>query len=367
VAKKTNKRKGASQKGLTYKDSGVDIDVGNRLASSYLTHIRNTHTSQVVKNDGGFAGLYRVNGAPGLFPFRGKGDPLLVSGADGVGTKLQIAFALDRHDTVGIDLVAMSVNDILVQGARPLFFLDYIATGAADERIQAEVVKGIADGCLQAGCALLGGETAEHPGEFPKGQYDLAGFVVGAVESSRLITGDKVKAGDVILGLASSGLHSNGYTLARKALLEVGKLKLDKVLPELGCSLGEEMLRPTKIYVDDVFSVLDAYERRPVVKGLVHITGGGLYENVPRILPDGCGAEISTSRWPVPPIFPLIAKCGKVAKREMFRVFNMGIGMLMIVPARNAASVTQRLQERGTQAYEIGRVVPGKKAVKLVR
>ncbi|MFH0910549.1 MAG: phosphoribosylformylglycinamidine cyclo-ligase [Planctomycetota bacterium] len=352
------------RKGLTYRDAGVDIDAGNDLARMYVRCIHSTLGPQVIPNDGGYAGLYRLRGAPGLFE-RKFSDPVLVSGTDGVGTKLKIAFALHRHDTVGIDLVAMNVNDILVQGAEPLFFLDYIATGKVEKEVLSAVVQGVAEGCRRAGCALLGGETAEMPGFYAEGEYDLAGFAVGVVERKRLLTGRTIGPGDRILGLASSGLHSNGYSLARKALLETGGLDLHAFQRALGSSLGEALLTPTRIYVQPVLSVLRGYRVKKAVKGIAHITGGGFLDNIPRILPPGCDAEIRVDRWKVPPIFDLIAHAGRIPKQELFRVFNMGIGMVMIVSPYSAQAIQARLRRQGEEVVEIGRIVRGKGEVRL--
>lgn len=355
-----------AKKGLTYKDAGVDIDAGNELVSDYLHHMRSTFGPQVLQNDGGFAGLFRLRGTPGLFE-RKISDPLLVSATDGVGTKLKIAFAMDKHDTVGIDLVAMSINDILVQGAEPLFFLDYVATAKVDKKVLSALVAGISEGCKQAGCALLGGETAELPGFYKKGEYDLAGFGVGVVERKKVIDGKDVEKGDVILGLPSSGLHSNGYSLARKALLEAGKLSLKTEIEELGCTLGEELLRPTKIYAADIVNILRKYKVKKPVKALAHITGGGLIENLPRVLPEKCDAEIDIKTWKTPEIFKLIAKCGKVAEKELYRVFNMGIGMVMVVSEASAKTITESLNKNGSGCIRIGRIVQGKGEVRLIK
>jgi phosphoribosylformylglycinamidine cyclo-ligase len=363
VCKKKSKTAAKKSKGLTYKDAGVDIDAGNDLAKKYLTSMQSTYTKQVLKNDGGFAGLLRLSGSQGLSAGKGS-DPLLVSATDGVGTKLKIAFKMDKHDTVGIDLVAMSINDIIVQGAAPLLFLDYVATGKVEKKVLCEIVEGVAEGCRQAGCALLGGETAELPGFYKKGEYDLAGFGVGVVERKKVITGKGVRQGNVILGLASSGIHSNGYSLARKALLEKGKMRLKGYVDELGCKLGEELLRPTKIYSKSIMSVINSAKVNPI-KALAHITGGGLIENLPRVLPLNCSAEINTKLWDVPAVFDLIGKVGGVQKREMFRVFNMGIGMAVVVPASKAAGVAKKFEQQGQKCYTIGRIVKGNGKVKL--
>ncbi len=354
-----------AKKPLTYKDSGVDIDTTNALVGNYLKIVKSTYNPGVIKNDNGFGGLFRLQGAPGLFAKRWR-DPVLVSGTDGVGTKLKIAFMLDKHDTVGIDLVAMSVNDVLVQGAEPMFFLDYIGIAKADKRVLVDLVKGVADGCKQANCALLGGETAELPGLYAKGEYDLAGFAVGVVEKKRLIDGSQVEAGDIILGLPSSGLHSNGFSLARKALLETGGLKLNGKSAELGCTLGEELLRPTKIYVKPVMAAFMAYKVKRPIRALAHITGGGLLENVPRVLPADCDAVFNLEAWEVPPIFRLIQKAGGIEDQEMFRVFNMGLGMIMVVTPPSVETVLEKLKKAGCKAKVVGRITEGRREVRLV-
>ncbi|MDR1744594.1 MAG: phosphoribosylformylglycinamidine cyclo-ligase [Planctomycetota bacterium] len=354
-----------AKKRLSYKDAGVDIDVTNKLVGDYLRIVKSTYNPGVIRNDNGFGGLFRLQGAPGLFSRRWR-DPVLVSGTDGVGTKLKIAFMMDKHDTVGIDLVAMSANDILVQGAEPMFFLDYIGIAKSDRRVLVDLVKGIADGCKQANCALLGGETAELPGLYAKGEYDLAGFAVGVVERKRLIDGSQVQAGDIIIGLPSSGLHSNGYSLARKALLEKGGLKPGSKIAELGCTLGEELLRPTRIYVKPVLAALGAYTTKRPIRALAHITGGGLLENVPRVLPPDCDAVFNLDAWEIPPVFRLIQKTGNVDEREMFRVFNMGLGMILVTTPPSVETVLGRLKKAGCKAKVVGRITEGGKEVRLV-
>lgn len=349
-----------SEKGITYKDAGVDIDTGNELASKYTELMESTFGSGVVRNDGGFGGLFSLKGLTGQCDFfsRFMDEPILVAGADGVGTKLKLAFMLGKHDTVGIDLVAMSVNDVLVQGAQPLFFLDYIGTGRCDKDTMLALVTGVAEGCRQSGCALLGGETAEMPGFYPEGEYDLAGFAVGIVEKSVLLDGSKVGSGDVILGLSSSGLHSNGFSLARKALFEVGGYKVDSNIEELKTTLGEALLEPTRIYVKPVMKALELGDKAPI-HGLVHITGGGITENTPRILPKNCNAEIKLGSWSKPAIFDTIQNAGNIAEDEMYRVFNMGIGMLVICPESSVEAVKATLEENGETAFEIGKVIDG--------
>ncbi|HHY36195.1 MAG TPA: phosphoribosylformylglycinamidine cyclo-ligase [Firmicutes bacterium] len=338
---------------LTYAGAGVDIEAANRAVKLLAEHIRSTRRPGVVGDIGGFGGLFRL-------PLGQYREPVLVAGTDGVGTKLRLAFALDIHDTIGIDAVAMCVNDILVQGAEPLFFLDYLAVGKLVPEQVAAIVSGVAAGCREAGCALLGGETAEMPGFYPPGEYDLAGFAVGVVEAAKIIDGSTIVPGDQIIGLPSSGLHSNGYSLARKALLEEAGFSLDRYFPELGRTLGEELLTPTKIYVKEVLPLL----RRFPVKGLAHITGGGLVENIPRILPPGCRARIRCSSWQVPPIFQLIRRAGRISAAEMHRVFNMGIGLVII--ADPAAAEEIRASFSGSPPPVIGEIVAGERAVELV-
>ncbi|MFW6161248.1 MAG: phosphoribosylformylglycinamidine cyclo-ligase [Planctomycetota bacterium] len=345
--------------GLTYRDSGVDIEAGNEFTEAIRQHLTSTFGPQVIDNQGGFAGLYSIPGNVSLFAHRCQ-NPVLVAGADGVGTKLRVAQMADRHDTVGIDLVAMCVNDLLVQGALPLFFLDYLATGALERRVSLELVKGIAEGCRQADCALLGGETAEMPGFYGPGEYDLAGFAVGMVERARLIDGRrKTQPGDVILGVASTGIHSNGYSLVRRLFFEQEEMRLDQIVPELGCTLGEELLKPTRIYVRPVRTVLTHYRVKVVVHAIAHVTGGGLMENVPRVLGRQCVARVEKAAWPRPPIFELIQRLGGVDEAEMFRVFNMGIGMVLVVSPYYADSVARRLESHGDRVTVIGEVVRG--------
>ena len=327
---------------LSYRDSGVDIDAGDALVERIKPLAKRTLREGVLGGLGGFGALFEV-------PKRYR-EPVLVSGTDGVGTKLRLAFALNRHDTVGIDLVAMSVNDVLVQGAEPLFFLDYFACGKLDVDTAATVVAGIAQGCEQAGCALIGGETAEMPGMYPPGEYDLAGFAVGAVEKSKIITGQDIAAGDVVLGLPSSGAHSNGYSLVRK-IIERAKPVLDAPF-EGGKTLAEAVMAPTRIYVKPMLSVLAALS----VKGMAHITGGGLRENIPRVLPKTVKAVIEQSSWQRPKIFQWLQSEGGVAEDEMHRVFNCGIGMVVIVARENVAQALRLLHAAGEEAVEIGHI-----------
>jgi phosphoribosylformylglycinamidine cyclo-ligase len=323
-----------------YKQAGVNIEAGYEAVERMKKHVQKTARAGVLGSLGGFGGMFDLSAL-------NLQEPVLVSGTDGVGTKLMIAFWLDQHDTIGIDAVAMCVNDIVVQGAEPLFFLDYIACGKAKpEKIEA-IVKGIADGCEQAGCALIGGETAEMPGLYSESEYDLAGFTVGACEKSQLITGENIKPGDVLVGLASSGIHSNGYSLVRKVF---NNWALTEYVDELGCSLGEELIKPTKIYVKPVLSALKKFE----IKGMAHITGGGFIENIPRMLPNGLGADIFDKSWDIPPIFNLITTVGQIEPQEMYNIFNMGIGMVMAVDKEIAPDLISHLQQCGEAAYEMG-------------
>ena len=331
--------------GTTYKDSGVDITAGDALVERIRPLAARTLRPEVLSGVGGFGGLFAL--PPGRYR-----EPVLVAGTDGVGTKLKVAFAAGRHSTIGIDLVAMSVNDVLTSGAEPLFFLDYFATSHLEVDQAAAVVAGVAEGCAQAGCTLLGGETAELPAFYGKGEYDLAGFCVGVVERCRIIDGRSIRPGDAVLGLASSGLHSNGYSLARRVLLEMGQLPLQAKPEGLARPLGEELLEPTRIYVKDILALREAVD----VRGLAHITGSGLPGNVPRCLPEGTRAVLHASRWPCPPIFSLIAKLGKVTREEMFSTFNMGLGMVCVVAEAEVAAALVLLNGRGVAAYDVGRV-----------
>ena len=333
---------------MTYADAGVDIDAGNYSVQLIKDSVKATYRPEVLGDLGGFGGLFALNS--GKYK-----EPVLVSGTDGVGTKLKLAFLLDKHDTIGQDAVAMCVNDILVQGAEPLFFLDYLAVGKLDPEQVAAVVKGVADACKESGCALIGGETAEMNGFYPVGEYDIAGFAVGAVEKSKIITSERVKAGDVLLGLPSSGVHSNGYSLVRKIVCEKKGLKGDEVIPELGKSIGEELLTPTRLYPKTCLPLIEKFD----IHGMVHVTGGGYYENIPRALPDNMGAEINVDAWEVPAIFKLLKEWGNVDWHEMYRTFNMGIGMIIIVSADEAEKVKSFLAEKGETCYTIGTVTEG--------
>jgi phosphoribosylformylglycinamidine cyclo-ligase len=328
-------------KSLTYRDAGVDIDAGDQLVENIKPYAKKTMRPEVLAGIGGFGALC---GIPAKYR-----EPVLVSGTDGVGTKLKLAFELNRHDTIGVDLVAMSVNDILVQGAEPLFFLDYFACGKLDVATATDVVKGIADGCAQSGCALIGGETAEMPGMYPAGEYDLAGFAVGVVEKSKIIDGKSIAAGDAVLGLASSGAHSNGYSLIRRIIAQ-NKTALSTQFD--GKALSDLILAPTRIYVK---SMLQLMARLPV-KGLAHITGGGIVDNVPRILPEHLTARLERKSWPLPPLFAWLQREGNVADAEMLRVFNCGIGMAVIVAEQHAAEAADVLRAAGETVWRIGSV-----------
>lgn len=338
-----------------YKRAGVDIHAGYEAVNRIKKHTVRTMRSEVLSSIGGFGGLFQLD----LSRYK---NPVLVSGTDGVGTKLKIAFSLDKHDTIGIDCVAMCVNDIAVLGAEPLFFLDYIGCGKLEPRIIEEIVKGVAEGCVQAGCSLIGGETAEMPGMYENGEYDIAGFAVGVVEKDRILDGKGIKPGDLVLGLASSGLHSNGFSLVRKLLLEEKGMKLDSYVDTLGKTLGEELLTPTRIYVSSLLKVRDL----SILKGVSHITGGGFIENIPRVLPKGCAVEIDYGSWPVPPIFQLLKDMGNLKGIEMFNTFNMGIGLVMFVSnekSNEVHSLISLLEEAGEKVYLIGRVIEGDKEV----
>jgi phosphoribosylformylglycinamidine cyclo-ligase len=333
--------------GFSYKRAGVNIDAANEAVERIKGIAASTFRSEVLSELGGFGGLFALS------PQRYR-QPVLVSGCDGVGSKLKIAFLLNKHNTIGIDCVAMCANDVLAQGAEPLFFLDYLSVGKLDPLQVEQIVEGIAEGCRQAGCALIGGETAEMPGFYREGEYDLAGFIVGVAEKNRLINGVNIEAGDRVIGLPSSGLHSNGYSLVRKVLLEHARLDLDAVYEGMKVTLGEELLRPTKIYVSALLPLLE----HDMIKGIAHITGGGLLENLPRILPQGLGAELYQKKWERPPIFELIREMGAVKEEEMFRTFNMGIGLVFVVSAK---AVPRILGDREMKAYgarEIGEIVP---------
>lgn len=333
---------------MTYRDAGVDIDAGNESVSLIKDSVRATYRPEVLGDLGGFGGLFALRAQD----YR---EPVLVSGTDGVGTKLRLAFLLNRHDTIGQDAVAMCVNDILVQGAEPLFFLDYLAVGKLEPAQVADVVSGVARACKESGCALIGGETAEMAGFYPVGEYDIAGFAVGVVERERLITSARVKAGDVLLGLPSSGVHSNGYSLVRKIVFEHKGFRGDEYMEELGRSIGEELLTPTRLYPQVCLPLIRDFD----LHGMVHITGGGFYENIPRALPDGMGAEVDATAWEMPAVFRLLQEWGNVDWAEMYRTFNMGIGMLLIASEEEAARIEAHLGAQHETVFRIGRVIEG--------
>ncbi|HOS59764.1 MAG TPA: phosphoribosylformylglycinamidine cyclo-ligase [Syntrophorhabdaceae bacterium] len=329
---------------LTYKDAGVDFNKADTLMAGLKDKIQNTFNPFVLNRIGGFGAITEIPD--------GYKRPVLVSSTDGVGTKLKLAFLSGKHDTVGIDLVAMSVNDVLTLGAKPFFFLDYFACGSIEENIYKDVISGICEGCSKAGCALIGGETAEMPSFYKEGEYDLAGFAIGFVEKEKIIDGSGIKAGDMIIGLKSNGLHSNGYSLARKILLEIHNLDLDGIYEDFNNKLYEELLKPTKIYVKSVISVLDKFD----IKGMAHITGSGLPGNIKRIIPDGLMAKIDLTGHKIPSIFNFIMKLGNVSIEEMYSTFNMGIGFIVIVDKSNAMPVIQMFKEQGENAFEIGSI-----------
>ncbi|MBY6023383.1 phosphoribosylformylglycinamidine cyclo-ligase [Priestia aryabhattai] len=331
----------------SYKQAGVDLEAGYEAVSRIKKHVARTERKGIMGTVGGFGGMFDLSSL-------GLKEPVLVSGTDGVGTKLKLAFQMDKHDTIGIDAVAMCVNDVVVQGAEPLYFLDYIACGkAVPEKIEA-IVKGIADGCEQSNCALIGGETAEMPGLYEEDEYDLAGFTVGAVEKSEIITGESVKPGQLLVGISSSGIHSNGYSLVRK-IVDDQKLDLQKVYGGFDQTLGLELLTPTKIYVKPVLQALEAAK----IAGMAHITGGGFIENIPRMLPDGLGVEIDYGSWPIPKIFDFLQEHGGLERKEMFEVFNMGIGFVLAVEPEEMNAVINAIESKGEKAFVIGRVTEG--------
>ena len=342
-----------TKKSWTYKEAGVDIDAGTKEVELIKESVKETYIDGVLGDLGGFGGLFSLKQ-------EWSDEPVLVSGTDGVGTKLRLAIDLGIHDTIGQDCVAMSVNDVLVQGAKPLFFLDYIATGKLEPKLMADIVKGVANACKESGCALLGGETAEMAGFYQEGDYDVAGFAVGIVDRKNLITGETISEGDVILGIPSTGIHSNGYSLVRK-LAKENHWDLKKVYPTFDKSLGEVLLTPTRLYPKVVLPLLSHID----IKGMVHITGGGFYENIPRILPEGTAVVIDGDSWPVLPIFPFLKKEGNIDAHEMYRTFNCGIGMLLILNQEDADKAMDILSEQGEKIYRIGYVTKGKKEVTI--
>jgi phosphoribosylformylglycinamidine cyclo-ligase len=333
-----------------YSDAGVDIDKGNAFVSRIKKIVRDTHSRAVIDDIGGFSGLFSIGNA-------NLKDPVLVASTDGVGTKLKIAHLCNKHDTIGIDLVAMCVNDVIVCGAKPLFFLDYFASSSLDLEVATDVIKGIAAGCKMANCSLIGGETAEMPGMYQPGDYDLAGFTVGICDRDAIIDGSSVRVGNKIIGLASSGLHSNGFSLVRKIVFAELQLDVKDHVQELGCTLGEELLKPTKIYVESVLRVI----RNVKINAMVHNTGGGFYDNIPRVLPSGCKAVINKGSWTMPPIFPYLQAKGKVQEVEMYRTFNMGIGLMVVVNEADAETAMQQFRAMGEQPFLIGEIAVAKK------
>ncbi|MEW6001910.1 MAG: phosphoribosylformylglycinamidine cyclo-ligase [Nitrospirota bacterium] len=340
---------------LTYKKSGVDIEEGERFVRLISPVVKRSFRPEVMTEIGSFSALFKLD-------TKKYKEPVLVSGTDGVGTKLKIAFTMNRHDTVGIDLVAMCVNDILTSGAEPLFFLDYLATGKLKAETGLEVIKGIVKGCKEAGCSLIGGETAEMPGFYSEGEYDLSGFAVGMVDKEKIIDGSSIKEGDVIIGIASSGLHSNGYSLVRRLFFDLKKMDVDTFMPELGSTLGEELLKPTRIYVKAFMSLKEKMK----VKGMAHITGGGIPGNLPRILPEGTSAVIRRDSWTAPPIFSLIRRTGNVPDKEMKKTFNMGIGFIIVLPEIESKNVISFLNKTGYKAFIIGNIEKGERGVRYV-
>lgn len=350
--------------GVSYKDAGVDLEVYQQSMARLPGHMHKTFSPRVMKLDGGFAGLFQLDSGKG-WSKRNYKDPVLVSGTDGVGTKLKIAQMMKRHDTVGIDLVAMCVNDVICCGAEPLFFLDYVAMSHDDPDTLEQIVSGISEGCVQARCALLAGETAIMPDLYKKGDYDLAGFHVGVVEKRKLIDGSKIKPGDVVLGLASTGVHSNGFSLVRKIVFEKAKLKVKSKVTDLETTVGEALLTPTRIYVPVLNDVLQNSRIASGVHGLAHITGGGMAENIERILPKNIDVQIDGKSWQIPAVFPWLKSLGKVTPAEMYRVFNMGIGMAMIVKPSVAKRIQTLATEAGIESWLIGEVGIGRGKVKI--
>ncbi|TVM00649.1 MAG: phosphoribosylformylglycinamidine cyclo-ligase [Candidatus Brocadia sp. WS118] len=352
-----------TKKGLSYRDAGVDVDTKGQFTTDIYSKMQTTFGPRVIENPDGFGGLFALNSR-----FKKYRQPVLVSSTDGVGTKLKIAFMMDKHDTIGIDLVAMCVNDIVVLGAEPLFLLDYLASSKIVPRVLHEVLDGIVEGCHQADCALIGGETPEMPGFYHEGEYDIAGFVVGVVEKDKIITGKTIKAGDRVIGLQSSGIHSNGFSLVRKVFFDRAKMKTNQSLKKYGLNttLGEELIRPTKIYVKSILKILNKHTTKNVIKGMAHITGGGFLDNVPRILPEGYAVALERKRWDVPKIFKIIQDVGEIADQEMFHVFNMGIGMVLVVSKSDVETVLNDLKHGKEPGIVIGEVTRGDRMVQIV-
>lgn len=364
MAKRSAKTK---KTGLTYADAGVDIDAGDAAVERIQSHLRRTYGPRVLGKDGAFAGMFRLDYNEQLFQ-KNYRDPVLVACADGVGSKILLALQMDRHDTVGQDLVAMNVNDLVVQGAEPLMMLDYIAAHRVEPAMVERLVKGVADGCELAGCALIGGETAELPDLYAKGEYDLAGFAVGVVELSKAMQAERVEPGDVVLGLASSGVHSNGFSLVH-AVIKRAKLKLDKAYPEVDADrpLGEVLLTPTRIYARSVVSLLSGYKVKKPITSMAHITGGGLPGNLPRTLPDDVDAVLSRKAWDVPPVFKFLQSRGTIDHDEMLRVFNMGVGYTLTVRPHFAEAVVAKLKRLGETVYRLGEIAPGQGRLRWVK
>jgi phosphoribosylformylglycinamidine cyclo-ligase len=351
---------------LTYKDAGLDLEAYEKSLAGMIPFLRRTHTPRVLDGFGGFAALFSLDYNCRLFA-KNYRHPVLVACNDGVGTKLKIAALMNKHDTVGIDLVAMSVNDCLCTGGEPLLFLDYLALPKDDPPLIKELIKGISNGCIEADCALVGGETAILPDFYQPGDYDMAGFCVGVVERDRIISGKSIQAGDVVLGLASTGLHSNGYSLARKVVFDHAKLSVDDFVPELGRTVGEELLEPTRIYVRAIKNILFHYPvKRRVIRGLAHITGEGLPGNIPRVLPPGRRVFLKRGSWPMPPVFPWLQRLGEIEQAEMDTVFNCGIGFVMIVSPYYAESIQRQLAEDRIPTYVIGEVREGEPGVEWI-
>ncbi len=339
---------------IDYKSAGVDVEAGYEAVKLMRNDVKRTFRPEVLTDIGGFGGLFSLDKSK-------YEEPVLVSGTDGVGTKLKVAFLMDKHDTVGIDAVAMCVNDIVCGGAEPLFFLDYIALGKNKPEKVAQIVKGVADGCVMAGCALIGGETAEMPGFYPENEYDIAGFAVGVVDKKKIINGKTIAEGDTLIGLASSGLHSNGFSLVRK-LLNLNEEKVRKNISQLGTSIGEELLKPTRIYVKSILALKDRYN----IKGICNITGGGFIENIPRMVPEGLRVKINLGSWPISPIFTLLQETGDISVGSIYNTFNMGIGMVLVVDSAISTNVIAFMESMGEKAYNIGEIIRGEAGVDLV-
>ena len=339
---------------IDYKSAGVDVEAGYEAVKLMRNDVKRTFRPEVLTDIGGFGGLFSLDKSK-------YEEPVLVSGTDGVGTKLKVAFLMDKHDTVGIDAVAMCVNDIVCGGAEPLFFLDYIALGKNKPEKVAQIVKGVADGCVMAGCALIGGETAEMPGFYPENEYDIAGFAVGVVDKKKIINGKTIAEGDTLIGLASSGLHSNGFSLVRK-LLNLNEEKVRKNISQLGTSIGEELLKPTRIYVKSILALKDRYN----IKGICNITGGGFIENIPRMVPEGLRVKINLGSWPISPIFTLLQETGDISVGSIYNTFNMGIGMVLVVDSAISTDVIAFMESMGEKAYNIGEIIRGEAGVDLV-